>query len=290
MLMHAERLTATSGKKPEDLPIGWSDKGQSFVIRNKVDLVSGWLPLFFRQAKFSSFTRKLYRWGFRQVNASGFPVASTQQRNSAERVSFMYFGNEFFRRDDKSLMSSMRSITAAGRRRERGEERVTNATSSEAPYLFQLHSQQRSLLEQQLMSSLSNQSMQRRNAVFTEFGMQQHSSHLLQAAVARAHIQRQHLATQRVIPLHSPQLASSQYLAQFSQLFSQSQPSQLNQQLLAIQQAQSLQQPQYQLPETELQRQEWIRNFYEILLRQMLVRNPAEDNGVPDREPPPPRP
>lgn len=61
MLMHMEKIFAVSGKRPDQAPIGWVDGGLAFYIRNKQELVSKWLPLFFRQAKFSSFTRKLYR-------------------------------------------------------------------------------------------------------------------------------------------------------------------------------------------------------------------------------------
>jgi hypothetical protein len=66
------------------------------------------LPMFFRQSKFPSFTRKLYRWGFRQVSVVRH--SSTNRRD-------MIFGHEFFQRDNKALMGRMRSVTAAGTRR-----------------------------------------------------------------------------------------------------------------------------------------------------------------------------
>lgn len=62
MLMHMDKIFAKSGKKPDQAPIGWVNNGLAFYIRDKNELVNKWLPIFFRQAKFSSFTRKLYRY------------------------------------------------------------------------------------------------------------------------------------------------------------------------------------------------------------------------------------
>src|SRR3569832_1582997 len=59
MLMHIEKVTAKAGKKPTDMPIGWLDDGLAFVIRDKEKLVQEWLPVFFKQGKFASFTRKV---------------------------------------------------------------------------------------------------------------------------------------------------------------------------------------------------------------------------------------
>lgn len=113
MLIHIERIQAKTGEKAESAPIGWVADGQAFVIRDKAKLCSKWLPLFFRQAKFSSFTRKLYRWGFRQVNLAADAPQLTRE---------MFFGNENFQRDNTSLLTKMRSITAAGRRREQAAQ------------------------------------------------------------------------------------------------------------------------------------------------------------------------
>jgi hypothetical protein len=123
MLMHVEKECAKSGRKPEHAPVAWIPDGKSFVIRSKEKLVSDLLPQFFRQGKFSSFTRKLYRWGFRQVN---------MQRDRQPQA--MYFGNEYFQRDKKALLTNMRSITAAGIRREKAAE---CKQSEEVPSSFQ---------------------------------------------------------------------------------------------------------------------------------------------------------
>eukprot|EP00543_Licmophora_paradoxa_P004362 CAMPEP_0202441758 /NCGR_PEP_ID=MMETSP1360-20130828/1260_1 /ASSEMBLY_ACC=CAM_ASM_000848 /TAXON_ID=515479 /ORGANISM="Licmophora paradoxa, Strain CCMP2313" /LENGTH=477 /DNA_ID=CAMNT_0049056881 /DNA_START=114 /DNA_END=1547 /DNA_ORIENTATION=- len=109
MLTYVEKdCAADSKKKPDESCVYWILEGRAFIIRNKDELVKTLLPMFFRQAKFPSFTRKLYRWGFRQIS-----VAPDRISNRRE----MIFGHEFFQRDNKPLMSRMRSVTAAGTRR-----------------------------------------------------------------------------------------------------------------------------------------------------------------------------
>jgi hypothetical protein len=103
--------------------VGWTLDGRAFIIRNKDDLVKGLLPMFFRQGKLASFTRKLYRWGFRQVSVSPDGLSSKKK---------MIFGHEWFQRDNKQLMASMRSITAAGtRRRALGSSKQKSKSASE---------------------------------------------------------------------------------------------------------------------------------------------------------------
>lgn len=109
MLIHIERVIVKSGKKAETAPIGWTMAGRAFVIRNRKELVDKWLPLFFRHGKFQSFTRKLYRWGFRQV---AIP------KQVAENTKELVFASPHFQRDNRELMVHMKSVTAAGLRRD----------------------------------------------------------------------------------------------------------------------------------------------------------------------------
>jgi len=114
-LIHVERECAKSGKKEEDASIGWILGGKAFVIRNKANLCNTWMPMFFGQAKFSSFTRKLYRWGFRKINMPHNSVVGAS-------ASSFFFGNENFQRDNKDLLTRMRSVTAAKTRSEQAAE------------------------------------------------------------------------------------------------------------------------------------------------------------------------
>ena len=109
MLMHIDKEIEANGADPEDLCISWILDGRAFIIRRKEEMVKQYLSLFFRQSKFPSFTRKLYRWGFRQVTVA-------QERSSPSKQK-MIFGHEYFQRDSKNLLGRMRSVTAAGKRR-----------------------------------------------------------------------------------------------------------------------------------------------------------------------------
>ena len=69
--------------------ISWQPDGLSFIIRHPEKFTNDVLAIFFKQTKFSSFTRKLYRWGFRQVNRG----APTVPANPNEPI---VFGNDYF--------------------------------------------------------------------------------------------------------------------------------------------------------------------------------------------------
>jgi hypothetical protein len=216
MLMHVEKEWAKSGRKPEHAPVAWIPDGKSFVIRSKEGLVSDLLPQFFRQGKFSSFTRKLYRWGFRQVN---------MQRDRQPQA--MYFGNEYFQRDNKALLTNMRSITAAGIRREKAAE---CKQSEEVPSSFQPQSQLQNvdsrgvpgfpLPSMPFPSDRSLAAQPRMNEPpFITRGVYRQSSiqsAMFHEALANAHMQRQ-LSMQQA-SFQCQDQAAGQYLRALSQL------------------------------------------------------------------------
>ena len=90
----------------EGFCVKWLEDGKSFIIRQPEDFTRNVIPKYFKATKFSSFTRKLYRWGFRQVNRGIGPEDP------------IIFGNEHFQRDQPELIKHMRSITAAGTRKQ----------------------------------------------------------------------------------------------------------------------------------------------------------------------------
>ena len=91
---------ADKQENTEEYCAAWLNDGKSFVIRDADAFTRQVIPHFFKATKFSSFTRKLYRWGFRQVNRGIGPDDP------------IIFGNEYFQRDNADLMVKMRSITA----------------------------------------------------------------------------------------------------------------------------------------------------------------------------------
>jgi hypothetical protein len=102
-LMNLMRYANEQGK---GFCVEWLGDGRSFVINDPEKFTRNVVPKFFKQTKFSSFTRKLYRWGFRQVNRGIGPDDP------------IIFGNEFFQRDNAEIMAKMRSITAATSRKQ----------------------------------------------------------------------------------------------------------------------------------------------------------------------------
>ena len=122
-LRHVERLVAATGEDPLEQSIAWVLEGHAFVITDKDRFCAEWVPLFFGQAKFSSFTRKLYRWGFRKVNLAPHHFTESAPPEAE------FFGNEFFQRDKIELLINMKSVTAAKTRTEQSLERKKRAMS-----------------------------------------------------------------------------------------------------------------------------------------------------------------
>jgi HSF-type DNA-binding len=59
------KLMRYAEKQGDDFCVAWMDDGKSFIIRKPDEFTRTVVPKFFKATKFSSFTRKLYRWGFR---------------------------------------------------------------------------------------------------------------------------------------------------------------------------------------------------------------------------------
>lgn len=62
--------------------ITWLPHGRSFLIHDVYKFTDTVLPKYFKGTKFSSFTRKLYRWGFRQVSAATGKFSKRGETNS----------------------------------------------------------------------------------------------------------------------------------------------------------------------------------------------------------------
>jgi HSF-type DNA-binding len=106
-LTHVERECAKTKKSESEESIRWVLDGKAFAVQNIDQFCETWLPMFFGQSKFPSFTRKLYRWGFRKINIASIPNRKSYSENA------IFFGSTHFLRDDKSQLSLMKSVTAA---------------------------------------------------------------------------------------------------------------------------------------------------------------------------------
>lgn len=104
-MMNLMKYANEMGQKEKQFCVSWLPDGKAFVIYDIKDFTNDVIPKFFKASKFCSFTRKLYRWGFRQLNRGVGPDEP------------IIFGNEFFQKDNADLMVNMRSITAASIRK-----------------------------------------------------------------------------------------------------------------------------------------------------------------------------
>ena len=111
-------------KQDKNYCIAWCEDGKSFVISNAVEFTRTVVPKYFKPTKFSSFTRKLYRWGFRQINRGLGPEDP------------VIFGCPHFQRDAPEEMVHMRSVTAAGARKDDSlEQTVVKAVPTTLTHL-----------------------------------------------------------------------------------------------------------------------------------------------------------
>jgi len=168
-MMNLMKYVEERNKTDKDFCISWLPEGKAFVIYNIKEFTSSVVPKFFKASKFCSFTRKLYRWGFRQLNRGIGPDEP------------IIFGNEFFQRDNADLMVNMRSITAASiRKRESDLLR------------HMLASKKRALMSWDAASNGAHQDPKQLNMLLnnTPFDQKQQNASLATAANAMASQQR----------------------------------------------------------------------------------------------------
>jgi hypothetical protein len=103
MLVQAEREAAKDGLDPKMASLTWTRNGKALIVRDDPTRLSNLAGC---PTKFVSFTRKLYRWGFRQIPKRNARNPITQRDHA--RI----FHHPLFQRDDKMLTVSMRSVTA----------------------------------------------------------------------------------------------------------------------------------------------------------------------------------
>jgi len=121
--MYVERISARLRKGKDKESIEWTADGRTFVISHVKHFTSTWLPMFFGQLKFSSFIRKLYRWGFKKIT-----ICLSEKEGQHGKV--LCFGNENFQRDNSTLLTNMRSVTACKYRRRKSSRSVEPETYS----------------------------------------------------------------------------------------------------------------------------------------------------------------
>eukprot|EP01083_Nonionella_stella_P076892 209695_1 len=100
----AKLMQVLSSKQCEHI-IAWTRNGSCFVIKKPSLLVKEVLPFYFKEAKYTSFTRKLHRWGFVKTNLKDSSNTQT-----------IYF-HKYFQRGDPDLCEKMDCSNRGGPRR-----------------------------------------------------------------------------------------------------------------------------------------------------------------------------
>jgi len=88
-----QRLLQVLDEEEANEIISWLPHGNSFIVYDKKKFVDSILPRFFKESKFTSFTRKLNRWGFTRISRG---------------VETGAYHHEFFRRDNPELCLKMK--------------------------------------------------------------------------------------------------------------------------------------------------------------------------------------
>eukprot|EP00567_Pseudictyota_dubia_P005630 CAMPEP_0197445466 /NCGR_PEP_ID=MMETSP1175-20131217/10678_1 /TAXON_ID=1003142 /ORGANISM="Triceratium dubium, Strain CCMP147" /LENGTH=598 /DNA_ID=CAMNT_0042976429 /DNA_START=24 /DNA_END=1817 /DNA_ORIENTATION=+ len=94
-----------SGKHAEQAAV-WMPDGLSFVIISPRTFMDQVLPMYFKQTKFASFTRKLNRWGFKRVTRgtnAGAYYHKLFQRDHPELAAQMFCTRTGPRRDERAI-------------------------------------------------------------------------------------------------------------------------------------------------------------------------------------------
>jgi hypothetical protein len=68
--------------------ITWLPNGKGFIILQKRKFATEVMPMYFKHSKFTSFTRKLNRWGFTRVTRG---PESGAYYHKVSRINFVYF-------------------------------------------------------------------------------------------------------------------------------------------------------------------------------------------------------
>jgi hypothetical protein len=84
--------------------IRWMPNGLSFCIVDPKLLVEKVLPVYFKEAKYTSFTRKLNRWGFKHYS---LPINESTSTSAIADKEMSIYSHDKFRRDDPGLCHDM---------------------------------------------------------------------------------------------------------------------------------------------------------------------------------------
>lgn len=86
--------------------IGWSDEGNSFIVRNQSELTRHLLPFYYKHSNMASFVRQLNMYGFHKV------VGLESGGLKSEKAEEMEFAHPYFLRGQETLLENIKRKVA----------------------------------------------------------------------------------------------------------------------------------------------------------------------------------
>jgi hypothetical protein len=112
---------------------GWSEDGETFVVKDPQRFQESCIPTYFKHAKFSSFVRQLNFYAFRKLKfADNIRI---DPKLEAETANYWRFKHESFRRGRPELLSDIKRMngqkgTAASKEGATPDEAISTATTN----------------------------------------------------------------------------------------------------------------------------------------------------------------
>jgi len=156
-----QRLMDVLSNERHDDVVTWLPHGKAFIIYKKKRFAAEVLPLYFKQSKFTSFTRKLNRWGFTRVT------------RGPETGSYYH---KFFQRGDMDLCMQM-TCQSSNRPAARQMDALTQNNNLIRHQLQQLQLQQLQLQQLQMQQQQQLQAAELLRQAMTQQQQQQQVVH-----------------------------------------------------------------------------------------------------------------
>mmetsp|Transcript_24684 Transcript_24684/g.47369 ORF Transcript_24684/g.47369 Transcript_24684/m.47369 type:complete len:497 (+) Transcript_24684:94-1584(+) len=117
MMDYCDEMNSKRAEDSDKFCVTWLPDGKSFLVRDPTEFARTIIPKFFKPSKFTSFARRLYRWGFRQFT-------SLDTDGTAPPLDAVAFSAPYFSRDAKHELIKMKN--GGGR----GSEKKTKMTGN----------------------------------------------------------------------------------------------------------------------------------------------------------------